>query len=55
MGLSQQFTPQIESISLDEAFLDVTGSLQLIGSAEKIGRAIKNQINQKFDLTSLAS
>jgi DNA polymerase-4 len=40
-SIFQKFTPEIEPISLDEAFLDVTGSLQLFGSAEKIGRNIK--------------
>jgi DNA polymerase-4 len=48
----QQFTPQIEPISLDEAFLDVTGSIQLFGSAEKIGRIIKDQIREKLDLVA---
>jgi len=48
----QQFTPQIEPISLDEAFLDVTGSLQLFGSAEKMGRAIKDQIQEKLSLVA---
>src|SRR5512136_638257 len=46
----ESFTPQIEPISLDEAFLDVTGSLRLFGDAEKIGRAIKDQIRQKLGL-----
>jgi DNA polymerase-4 len=45
----QQFTPQIEPISLDEAFLDVTGSLRLFGSAETIGRAIKDQIRESAE------
>jgi DNA polymerase-4 len=48
----QQFTPQIEPISLDEAFLDVTGSLQLFGSAEKIGRDIKDQIKEQLGLVA---
>ena len=48
----QQYTPQIEPISLDEAFLDVTGSLRLFGGAEKIGRAIKNQIREKLHLVA---
>jgi len=48
----QQFTPQIEPISLDEAFLDVTGSIRLFGSAEKIGTAIKNQIQEKLSLVA---
>jgi len=48
----QQFTPQIEPISLDEAFLDVTGSLRLFGSAEKIGRAVKDQIREQLGLVA---
>ena len=46
----QKFTPQIEPISLDEAFLDVTGSLRLFGSAEKIGKDIKRQIKEQLGL-----
>jgi len=51
-AIFQQFTPQIEPISLDEAFLDVTGSLRLFGSAEKIGRAIKDQIKEQLGLVA---
>ena len=51
-AIFQQFTPQIEPISLDEAFLDVTGSIRLFGSAEKIGSAIKDQIREKLGLVA---
>jgi DNA polymerase-4 len=51
-AIFQQFTPQIEPISLDEAFLDVTGSVQLFGRAEKIGRTIKGQIREKLGLVA---
>jgi DNA polymerase-4 len=51
-AIFQQFTPQIEPISLDEAFLDVTGSVQLFGGAEKIGRAIKDQVRQQLGLVA---
>ena len=46
----QRYTPQIEPISLDEAFLDVTGNIQLFGDAEKIGRNIKQQIEEQLGL-----
>jgi len=51
-AIFQQYTPQIEPISLDEAFLDVTGSLRLFGRAEQIGRAIKNQIREQLGLVA---
>lgn len=51
-AIFEKFTPQIEPISLDEAFLDVTGSLRLFGSAEKIGRAIKDQIKKRLHLVA---
>ncbi len=46
----ESFTSEIEPISLDEAFLDVTGSLKLFRSAEEIGREIKRQIKEKLNL-----
>ncbi len=51
-GIFQTFTPQIEPISLDEAFLDVTGSLRLFGSAERIGHDIKRQIRDRLGLVA---
>jgi DNA polymerase IV len=46
------YTPQIEPLSLDEAFLDVTGSIQLFGSAQRIGREIKERIMRELALTA---
>jgi DNA polymerase-4 len=51
-AIFQEYTPQVEPISLDEAFLDVTGSLRLFGSAERIGRAIKDQIRKQLGLVA---
>ncbi len=45
-----QYTPIIEPISLDEAFLDVEDSLALFGSSEQIARKIKQQIRDSLDL-----
>ena len=46
------YTPEIEPISLDEAFLDVTASIPLFGSAERIGKEIKARIKQELGLTA---
>ena len=46
------YTPEIEPLSLDEAFLDVTGSITLFGSAEKIGKEIKTRIKKELKLTA---
>lgn len=40
----EHFTPDIEPISIDEAFLDITGSYHLFGSPEKTCRKIKKSI-----------
>lgn len=40
------FTPLVEPLSLDEAFLDVSGSTKLFGPPEEIGRLIKRDIQQ---------
>lgn len=46
------YTPEIEPISLDEAFLDVTASIPLFGSAERTGKEIKARIKQELGLTA---
>ncbi len=48
----QEYTPQIEPLSIDEAFLDVTGSLSLFGSAETIGHEIKLKIKEQLNLVA---
>ncbi len=51
MKIMADFTPQLEVFSIDEAFLDVTGSLAMFGSAPRIAYLIKEQIRQRFGLT----
>lgn len=43
----ERFTPLVEPLSLDEAFLDVTGSEHLFGTAADIGRQIKQAVRQE--------
>src|SRR6185369_15585826 len=44
MTIFERYTPQIQPISIDEAFLDVTLSVPLFGPAEEIARRIKADI-----------
>ena len=46
----RNYTPVVEGLSLDEAFLDVTGSLALFGTREDIGRRIVEDIRRAVDL-----
>jgi len=46
-----RFTPLVEPLSIDEAFLDVTGSIRLFGQSENIAKKIKQIILIKTDLT----
>lgn len=45
-----RYTPLVEPLSLDEAFLDVTGSERLFGDGETIGRAIQTAIHDELSL-----
>lgn len=47
----RDFTPDVEAFSIDESFLDVTRSLQLFGSAERIAYLIKARIRHRFGIT----
>jgi len=51
MEIFARFTPLIEPISLDEAFLDVTASRALKGEAEEIAGKIKVLIRDELGLT----
>ncbi|MBL9080601.1 MAG: DNA polymerase IV [Planctomycetales bacterium] len=48
----EQYTPLVEPLSLDEAFLDVTGSEHLFESAAEIARRIKQQIRDEVRLVA---
>ena len=51
MQLLREYTPLVEPLSCDEAFLDVTGSEQLFGPAEAIARQIVDRIASELKLS----
>jgi DNA polymerase IV len=51
-AIFHEFTPLVEGLSLDEAFLDVTASRQLLGGAEAIGSEIRRRIAAQTGLTA---
>ena len=51
MAILRRFTPLVEPISIDEAFLDVTGSRELFGDGPTIARAIKDAVREEVQLT----
>ncbi|HEY4177642.1 MAG TPA: DNA polymerase IV [Kofleriaceae bacterium] len=46
------FSPEVEGLSLDEAFLDVTGSERLLGDGPTIARAIKQRVRDELSLVA---
>jgi len=46
------FSPEVEGLSLDEAFLDVTASERLLGDGPTIGRAIKQRVRDELSLVA---
>ncbi len=51
-GIFDRYTPLLEPLSLDEAFLDVTSSLRLFGDGESIARHIKAEIRDELGLVA---
>jgi DNA polymerase IV len=47
-----RYTPLIEGLSVDEAFLDVTGSRRLFGDGVRIAQRLKDEIQQELGLTA---
>ncbi len=52
MEIFYSYTPLVEPISLDEAFIDVRGSEKLFGSPEFIGAQIQQSIRRELQLTA---
>ncbi len=52
MAILRRFTPLVEPISIDEAFMDVTASRALFGDGEAIARLVKAAITDELRLTA---
>lgn len=52
MAVLRRFTPLVEPISIDEAFLDVAGSVALFGDGPTIAAAIKAAVREEVGLTA---
>ena len=51
MEIFHSFTPWVEPISIDEAFLDVTGSQKLLGTGREIAVAIRKKVEEQEGIT----
>lgn len=51
LKIFNEFSPKVESVSVDEAFLDVTGCGEVFGSEEKLARELKDKIHNALGLT----
>lgn len=51
MEIFHSYTPHVEPLSLDEAFLDVTGSRRLLGTGRQIATAIRAKVEAQEGIT----
>lgn len=51
MAILREFTPEVEVVSIDEAYMDISGSEKLHGDPEKLAMAIKKEIKETLQLT----
>ncbi len=51
MDILRDYTPDIEQYSIDEAFMDMTGTERLFGAPEKAANDIKNRIREELGFT----
>lgn len=51
MEIFESFTPFVEPLSLDEAFMDITGAQKLLGTPREIGQAIRKRVHEECGIT----
>jgi DNA polymerase-4 len=51
MAILRDFSPLVEPVSIDEAYVDITGCQRLFGEPEEIAREIKRKIGETVQLT----
>src|SRR5260370_22863200 len=51
MAIFRSYTPQVEPLSLDEAFLDVSGALRRVGPPAALARMIREQVADQQGIT----
>lgn len=52
MSILRRFTPKVEPISIDEAFLDVSGTGALFGPPESVAQRIRSAVREELELTA---
>jgi DNA polymerase-4 len=52
MNILADFSPNIEPLGFEEAYLDVTGCMEPYGSPQKLARVIKERIKKELKLTA---
>ena len=51
MAIFRTITPEVEPLSLDEAFLDISGAIRRLGRPTAIGQLIRQQVHDQLSIT----
>jgi len=51
MHIIERYSPVIEQVSIDEAYMDISGLDRLFGSPEKLGRTMKEEVRDRTSLS----
>jgi DNA polymerase-4 len=54
LAIFRRYTPMVEPLSLDEAFLDVSASRELFGDGATIGQAVRRDVFEELGLAASA-